>query len=103
LQENRWNGETRIELEIVGMRLPSEAAAVKKASFSYRGRSYTCSFGESIKELRIRNERGQVLAVSQGQTVGLLGINRETAQEVDITQPHFSQLIAAARSALGKP
>lgn len=103
LQENRWNGETRIELEIVGMRLPNEAAPAKKAHFSYRERSYTCSWGESLQELRIRNDQGQVLAISQGQTVGLLGTSRETAQEVDITQPHFSQLIAAAWSALGKP
>lgn len=100
LQENRWNGQTRIELEVVGVRLP--AVAVKKASFSYKGRTYTCNFSESVKELRIRNEGGQVLAVKQGEAKGLLGTSRETAEEIDINQPHFFQLIAAAWSALGQ-
>jgi single-stranded-DNA-specific exonuclease len=100
LRENCWKGQTRIELEIVGARLPT--AAVKKASFSHRGRTYTCSWGESLQELRIRNERGQVLAVRPGEAKGLLGTSRETAEEVDISQPHFSKLIAAAWSALEK-
>ena len=96
LQENRWNGQLRIELEIVGMRLP--VAIGKKGSFVYRDRVYTCSYGESLQELRIRNEKGQVLAVRKGETTGLLGTSRETAQEVDISEPFFVQLIAAAHS-----
>ena len=99
LKENRWNGQSRIELEIVGVRLP--VTTVSKGTFVYRDRIYTCSYGESLQELRIRNEKGQVLAIKKGETTGLLGTSRETAQKVDISQPFFVQLIAAAQSILG--
>jgi single-stranded-DNA-specific exonuclease len=100
LKENNWNGETNIELEIVGVRLPQTAPAIKKAKFEYQGRSYSCSLWSSLNELRIKNEQGQVLAITKGQRTGLLGVNREQAQEVDITQPHYSQLIKVALSYL---
>jgi single-stranded-DNA-specific exonuclease len=57
---------------------------------------------ESLNELRIRNERGQVLAVKRGEKIGLLGTSRESAKEIDVTQPPFYQLIKAARLALEK-
>jgi single-stranded-DNA-specific exonuclease len=46
-----------------------------KAEFYYDKRRYTCIFSQedSLKELRIRNYQGLVLAVKQGQTIGLLG------------------------------
>jgi single-stranded-DNA-specific exonuclease len=110
LKQNQWNGNTNIELEIVGVRLPQEVkenfirkrSNVKKAIFDRDGRTYTCSLWESLNELRIRNERGQVLAVKRGEKIGLLGTSRESAKEIDVTQPPFYQLIKAARLALEK-
>ncbi len=101
LRENTWNGNTNVELELVGIRLPdSPLSASKKAEFYFNERRYTCSVDEFLNELRIRNSEGKVLAIQKGQRTGLLGTKREDAQEVDITQPRYFQLIKAARSAL---
>ena len=107
LRENTWNGNTAIELELVGIRLPaspispvSSASPPKKAEFYHKERRYTCSLDESLNELRIRNPEGKVLAIQKGQRTGLLGVKREEAQKVDVTQPHFYQLIKAATRAL---
>jgi single-stranded-DNA-specific exonuclease len=103
LRENSWNGQTNIELEIVGVRQPTTIPAnntVKKAAFAYEGKSYTCSLWESLNELRIRNDQGKVLAVNKGQRTGLLGTNRENAKEVDVTQKPFYQIIKTALKAL---
>lgn len=39
-----------------------------KAEFYYNKRKYTCSIAktESLQELRIRNEEGEVIAIEQG-------------------------------------
>lgn len=103
LQENNWNGNTNIELVLVGVRLPvtsSPTAAQKKAEFYHNDRRYTCSLVESLRELRIRNPQGKVLAIQRGQRVGFLGIKREEADEVDVTKPPYFDLIKAALSAL---
>lgn len=122
LRENTWNGNTNVELELVGIRLPdsplssskkaefyvkdrslpeSPLSPSKKAEFYVNARRYTCSLDESLNELRIRNSEGKVLAVQEEQGTGLLGTKREDAQEVDITKPPYFQLIKEARSALG--
>ncbi len=107
LRENTWNGNTNIELEIVGIRLSaSPTPSSKKAEFYHNERRYTCSLvemrqGASVQsELRIRNSEGKVLAIQKGERIGLLGIKREEAKEVDVTQPHYYQLIKAATRAL---
>jgi single-stranded-DNA-specific exonuclease len=125
LKENHWQGTTNIELEIVGVRLPSsqnddaglssygKALAVnddsnqarspsldKQAVFNYEGRIYTCSLEVSINRLKIRNQNGKVLAVNKGDRVGLLGMNRDNSQEVNVTKPPYYQLIKAALGAL---
>ncbi len=101
LRENTWNGTTTIELELVGIRLPaSPTSPPTKAEFYYKERYYTCSFYEPLNELRIRNAQGKVLAVQKGKGTGLVGTKREDAQEVDVTQPHYFQLIKAATRAL---
>ncbi len=109
LKENNWQGETNIELEIVGVRLPQAPAMnrvisikpkVKKAVFTYNSRIYTCSLQQELKELRIRNDRGKVLAVNQGDRVGLLGTSRQDAKQVNVTQSPYFQLIKAALGAL---
>lgn len=101
LKENNWNGETNIEIEIIGIRLPLLETNSKPVMFEYQGKKYWCNFSSINNELKIKNEQGKVLAVTKGQRKGLLGTNRETAKEVDITQPHYYQLIKAAMGILG--
>ena len=70
--------------------------------FYYNKRQYTCyvaSTGET-KELRIRNAEGQVLAIQPKERRGLLGRRRETAKEVDVSQPYYFNLIRAALDAI---
>lgn len=112
LRENTWNGNTSIELELVGIRLPASpsplasTAMSKKAEFYFNERRYLCSLVQTghgtsvLNELRIKNPEGKVLAVQKGQRIGLLGVNREEAKEVDVTQPRYYQLIKAATRAL---
>jgi single-stranded-DNA-specific exonuclease len=100
LKENTWNGQTAIEIELVGVRLPAENNEIKKAVFVHSGRSYACSFWESLNEIRIKNERGEVLSLQKGQKFGLLGETRQKAQPVDVTRAPFYTLIKAAVKAL---
>jgi single-stranded-DNA-specific exonuclease len=98
---NNWNGNTSVELELVGIRLPASPTSLpKRAEFYHNKRRYTCTLSESLSELRIRNPEGKVLAIQKGQRIGLLGVKREEAKEVDVTQPHYYQLIKAATRAL---
>ncbi|MGF1590893.1 MAG: single-stranded-DNA-specific exonuclease RecJ [Pleurocapsa sp.] len=127
LQENHWQGITKIELELVGVRetpsLQSAASSdfvklpqsqpsnkinalnnqiennhVQKAVFTHSGRIYVCS--KTVKELRIRNDRGNILAVSQGDRTGLLGKSRDEAKQVNVTKAPYFQLIKAALQAI---
>jgi single-stranded-DNA-specific exonuclease len=114
IRENVWQDSKNIELELMGIR-PCEISLethnhenlvnfpnVKKARFDYKGKQYDCSLWESLNELRIRNPQGKVLAVKKGQKTGLLGLNRETAEVVDVTQLHYFALIKTALATLEK-
>lgn len=109
LRENTWNGNTTIELELLGARLPNQlshplfhATTRLKAEFYYDQRHYICGIFDTVSspELRIKNTQGQVLAITFGKSTGFLGKTRENATEVDLTQSYFSNLISAAFSAL---
>jgi single-stranded-DNA-specific exonuclease len=135
LRENRWNGNTTVELEIVGARLSAEVAGSRQnpelattpaaetapaeppapdktngatpqpqtTQFYHNQRYYQCGvypIGDRL-ELRIRNDRDCVLAVRQGDRTGLLGSQRDNAVPVDVSQPHYYQLIKTAMQALG--
>ena len=109
LRENTFNGQNSIELELVGVRLPQKVSASKKSSnspqiteFYYSDRLYVCSICQvgDTQELRIRNYRGEVLAIQQGKRIGLLGKSRDNAKEVDVSKPRFFHLIKAAMNAL---
>ncbi|MFP5275091.1 MAG: single-stranded-DNA-specific exonuclease RecJ [Coleofasciculus sp.] len=101
LKDNAWNGNVTIELELVGIRVSESApSSIKKAEFHHNERRYTCSLWESLNELRIKNDQGKVLVIQKGQRTGLLGFNRDEAKQVDVTQPHYYQLIKAATRAL---
>jgi hypothetical protein len=73
-----------------------------KAEFYFDNRRYTCSLVQLdfVKELKIKNHQGFVLAIKQGQKIGLLGKTRQDAKKIDVSKPHFYNLIKAAMSAL---
>jgi single-stranded-DNA-specific exonuclease len=109
LRENYFNGNTTIELELVGVRLPiqlqqffASPAIPSSTTFEYNQRHYTCGFYKNgiEAELRIKNSDGKVLAIQPGHIIGLLGTNRQNAKEVDISQPQYDNIIQAALQAL---
>ncbi len=109
LRENTWNGNTNIELELLGARLPTQfylsfplTTIPLKTAFEYKQRRYICGFfqTDSSPELRIKNSAGKVLVIEPGQTTGLLGNKREDAEPVNISEPHFYNLVQAALNAL---
>ena len=99
VQENNYKGNTSLQLEIVGVRLPQESFQ-KNIQFNHQGRVYSCAFGETINELRIRNDQGKILAIQKGQKRGWLGTDQASSKPVDVTQPHYYQLIKAAIASL---
>ncbi len=108
LATNDWQGQTSLQLEILGVRLPEVNTVItrkkqKVAEFYYQDRQYSCSLSHngSQPELRIRNTEGKVLAIQPGQNTGLLGKNRQSAKIVDISEPFYYHLIRAACHALG--
>jgi single-stranded-DNA-specific exonuclease len=104
LRENEFNGNTTIELEVVGVRLPQSSLEnqASTTAFQYQNRDYTCKIYQSdaSKELRIRNSQAVVLAVPLGSKIGLLGKDRQNAKEVDISQPPYNGIIQTALSVL---
>ncbi len=109
LRENQFNGNTTIELELVGVRLPTQShllftsiSPFLRTTFKYNQEHYTCGVyqNRSLNELRIKNSEGIFLVVSPGCNTGLLGANREKAMDVDLCQPQFDGLIQAAVQAL---
>jgi single-stranded-DNA-specific exonuclease len=81
---------------------PTPPKRLKHTSFRHESRTYNCGLyaSDQGRELRIRNDRGQVLSVIKGSKTGLLGTSRDDAQEVMVSQPHFYRLIKAAMVAL---
>jgi len=73
-----------------------------KAEFYYDCHKYICSLVQVdfVKELKIKNHQGFVLAVKQGEKIGLLGKSRHNAKQIDVSKPHFYNVIKAAMSAL---
>ncbi|MEL6164040.1 MAG: single-stranded-DNA-specific exonuclease RecJ, partial [Cyanobacteria bacterium J06628_3] len=73
-----------------------------KATFEYNHRQYICGIYQNdySAELRIKSPEDKILAVQPGNDIGLLGINREQAQKIDIYQPPYYQIIQAALKAL---
>ena len=107
LRENTWNGQTSLELELVGARSPT-IFDLPFISFYYRQRQYSCGVCQNGagSELKIRNDRGETLIVTKGQRVGRLvipgrGDRAAENKEVNVCQPDIFHLIKAARQALG--
>ncbi|MBW4634077.1 MAG: DHH family phosphoesterase [Iphinoe sp. HA4291-MV1] len=109
LRENHFNGNTTIELELLGVRLPIQSpiffaaqSATLRTTFEYNQRHYTCGIYKngSVPELRIGSPEGKILAVQLGHNIGLLGISRQEAIEVDVSQPEYNQIIQTALQVL---
>lgn len=99
LKESQWQGETRLELEIIGVRL-APLSPETSVSFNYDNRLYYCHYLETQAELQIVNPAGNVLSVLRGQRTGTLNREPQQSQVVDITQPYYYQLIKSAIAAL---
>jgi single-stranded-DNA-specific exonuclease len=99
LRCNEWNGEISIELELVGARSPEVPPGV---GFSFSDRYYTCRFSQNGngRELHIQNGDGKTLVIQQGQKLGMLKNGRQEPVAIDLSQPHFFNLVKAALSAL---
>ncbi|MDZ8052262.1 MAG: single-stranded-DNA-specific exonuclease RecJ [Aulosira sp. ZfuVER01] len=109
LRENTFNGNTSIEMELIGLRLATQSHLFftspprpLRTTFEYKQRQYSCGIFQqgSLPELRIKNPEGKVLVMQPGHTIGLLGNSREDAQEVDVCQPQYDGIIQAALQAL---
>lgn len=109
LKENNFNGNSSIELEVLGVRLPTDSHFFftyedkpVRATFEYSNRQYICGIYQNVSsaELRIKSPENKILAVQPGNDIGLLGINREQAEKVDISQPPYYDIIQAALKAL---
>jgi single-stranded-DNA-specific exonuclease len=109
LRENHFNGNTTIEMELLGVRLPQQSGQFfsptphkSRATFEYNQRQYTCGIydNEGNTELRVKNSEGKVLVMQSGNIVGLLGSNRHEAKHVDLSQPPYDGIIQAAFKAL---
>ncbi|MBE9005716.1 single-stranded-DNA-specific exonuclease RecJ, partial [Fortiea sp. LEGE XX443] len=110
LRENTFNGETSIELELLGVRLTTASSQIfytspsqpLRTNFQHKQRQYTCGIYQDnfLPELRIKNSEGKVLVMQPENTIGLLGTSREEAIEVDLSQPQYDSIIQAALQAL---
>jgi single-stranded-DNA-specific exonuclease len=109
LRENNYNGNNDIELELVGVKLPQRVEKLfttstpsKPTKFKYKEREYTCGIYQNGvgSELRIKNSEGKVLVMQPEDKLGLLGMNRENAKQVDLSLPQYDGIIQAAIQAL---
>ncbi len=107
LRTNEWQGEVAVELEIIGVRLPSPVAPEKTAEFWQGDRHYHCALIQtsSRPELHIKNGEGALLVVQQGKKMGTLDKSGQNAlldkpQLVNVCQPPFYDLVKAAVRAL---
>jgi single-stranded-DNA-specific exonuclease RecJ len=77
-------------------------SASPRIQFYYNKRKYICGISQTgdSRELRIRNPEGQVLLIQPQQRRGWLGKRREEAEAIDVSHPHYFNLIRAALSAL---
>ncbi|GCL39183.1 single-stranded-DNA-specific exonuclease RecJ [Sphaerospermopsis reniformis] len=109
LRENSFNGNTNVELELVGVRLPQQVEKLfttskisKPTKFEYKQRQYTCGIYQNGvgAELRIKNSEGKVLVMQPENKIGMLGLSREDAKQVDLSLPQYDGIIQAAMQAL---
>jgi single-stranded-DNA-specific exonuclease len=81
--------------------LTSEQAA-SKIEFYYSKRKYSGGVYQDVtgRELRIQNDEGHLLVIQPERRRGFLGHSPETLQEIDVSQPHYFNLVRSALTAL---
>lgn len=109
LRENNYNGKTSVKLELIGFKLPdyiiqlfSHPSKLQNVKFQHHQNQYSCGIYNNgfTNELRIKNSQGKVLVMQPGEKTGLLGLSRETSQQVNLSQPQYDAIIQAALQAL---
>ncbi len=105
LRLNEWDGETAVELELLGVRSPNQSVPNPQVEFAYGDRTYTAMLItlDSDRELRIKNDQGNELVVKQGQKTGLLFERSGSVKTVNVSrsQPHLFELVRTAAQHLG--
>ncbi len=105
IRTNEWNGEVTLQLEVVGLRLLTQPSVGPEiVEFCYGDRTYQCKRLDhpSGEELRIRNDRGNVLIVQRGQRYGVIRQTDGGTDQIDVAQPYYFNLIRTAISALNQ-
>jgi single-stranded-DNA-specific exonuclease len=76
--------------------------ASAQIEFYYSKRKYTGGvYQDGVgRELRISNVEGQVLVIQPERRRGYLGDSADTLQEIDVSQPHYFNLVRSALTAL---
>jgi single-stranded-DNA-specific exonuclease len=101
LRTNEWQGEVSLELELLGVRLPS-APEPSGIAFVCADRAYHCELittpGQTA--LHIRNPRGDLLTVVKGAREGRLSQPSQLDQIVNVTQAPYYDLVKAAALAV---
>jgi single-stranded-DNA-specific exonuclease len=102
VRTNEWQGEISVELEIIGVRLPTPTVAEKATEFWQGDRKYHCSLIQKFPrpELQIKNDAGKLLVVQQGQKVGTLSQAGQALKQVNVCQSPFYDLVKLAVQAL---
>ncbi|MBD2136210.1 single-stranded-DNA-specific exonuclease RecJ [Anabaena sp. FACHB-1237] len=109
LRENNYNGKISVELELIGFKLPdyiiqlfSHPSKLPNVKFEHHQTQYSCGIYNNgvTNELRIKNSQGKVLVMQPGEKTGLLGLSRENAKQVNLSQPQYDAIIQAALQAL---
>lgn len=77
-------------------------AALDAAEFSYSNRRYsaTTKTASDITTLTISNPEGQRLVVNRGDQQGWLYLPGESAKPVDLSEPHYGNLVRAGATAV---
>ena len=97
LKINEWQGEVSMQLEVIGAKMPKDE--FNGVEFSWNDRDYVCQRIDraGALELRIRNGKGEILAIQKGQRIGTLGKRFQALRQIDVTQePYFGLVKQAA-------
>lgn len=97
LKTNEWQGEMSMQLEVIGAKMPKDE--FNGVEFSWNDRDYVCQRIDraGAPELRIRNTKGEILAIQKGQRIGTLGKRFQALRQIDVTQePYFGLVKQAA-------
>jgi single-stranded-DNA-specific exonuclease len=113
LRENKWKGQSNIEIELVSARAvnTSESRSPKvqselsntvvPCSFSFQEREYQCELAPDGQALKIWNNSGHTLTAIKGQKTATLATPTQGLKEVSVKEPYFFQLIKTAMANVG--